>query len=99
MDKGRILLTRILPTSDSLVDNTVSSDEEDGSQATSESQTTQCCYNDFLQLLEILLSFHAWYKSTKPIQWDSDSKHIINKSIQSMLKQIKSVFPRKDVNG
>jgi Plavaka transposase len=59
----------------------------------------QCTYNDFLQIIEVLLSFHAWYKSTVPIIWNSNSKNIIRQSIKCMLEMLKKVLPRATGNG
>jgi hypothetical protein len=61
-------------------------------------QTPQITYVEFVQVLESLLSFHAWYKSQIPIQWKHDSKSIIKHSIITMLEMLKKVLPRATRN-
>jgi hypothetical protein len=58
--------------------------------------TAVCKYRDFIQVIESLLSFHAWYKSDKPIPWDANARSTIHSSIKEMLKMVKRVLPRSD---
>jgi hypothetical protein len=54
--------------------------------------------SDYIAIFEILLSFHAWYKSTNPIKWNGhQSQHNILFSIQQMLKKIKKYCQGKRV--
>jgi hypothetical protein len=52
-------------------------------------QSPQYTYVEFVQVLESLLSFHAWYKSRIPIKWKPDSKSIIQLFIITMLEMLK----------
>jgi hypothetical protein len=73
--------------------------EEDDFVVKSKTETSfiapQCSFNDFLQVIEMMLAFHSWYKSTIPIQWDPiHSKKRLKNSIVLMLDTIARVLPR-----
>ena len=50
---------------------------------------------DFIQLVEMLLSFHAWYEKGAPFQWTEQSQQHLTASIRSMMAAILSIVPRK----
>ena len=58
-----------------------------------------CSFQNFVELIESLLAFHAWYKSTKKIPWKADSKSILTESIRMMLNKVKNTLPRTEGNG
>ena len=58
-----------------------------------------CTFESFIQVFEMMLCFHAWYKSETPIKWDESSFSTISHSIRSMMKSIIEVFPRNEGNG
>ena len=58
-----------------------------------------CTYRNFVQVVEMLLSFHAWYKSKKAINWTESSYELILHSIKEMLFLVKTTLPRKDGYG
>ena len=60
-----------------------------------------CSLEDFIQLAEALLCFHAWYKLGDPFPWadKQSSEDGINHSIRTMLKMIKTYMPRLTGNG
>ncbi len=50
---------------------------------------------DFIQLVEMLLSFHSWYERGSPYQWTEHSYNELLGSIQSMMNAILKIVPRK----
>lgn len=58
-----------------------------------------CTFKNFIQCIEQLLAFHAWYKSTKPFIWNKLREQQALRSIRTMLKLLKSIFPRESGNG
>jgi hypothetical protein len=59
----------------------------------------KCTYKNFIQCIEVLLSFHAWYKSTTPIRWSVIRQKEVLTSIRKMLQLLKTVFPRDIGHG
>jgi len=56
--------------------------------------------NDVLYVLEMMLSFHAWYKCGEPFQCSTDeNRRDIHKAISQMLNTIKNKVPRMVRNG
>ena len=54
----------------------------------------------FIEVIEILLSFHSWYKSEKPIKWnESHSIEQLLKSVTVLLNKVKFTLPREEGNG
>ena len=47
----------------------------------------------------MLLSFHAWYKSKKELNWNELSYGIILSSVRAMLSLLKTRLPRKEGHG
>jgi hypothetical protein len=75
-------------------------ENESTNQSNNENTNQSNSISDFINIFEILLSFHAWYKSTSPIKWNGyQSQQSILYSIQQMLKKIKEVLPREEGNG
>jgi hypothetical protein len=58
----------------------------------------KCSPAEFIHLIEIMLSFHAWYKSEKPIPWSDGSRDILLSSMREMLRRLKTVLPRTEGN-
>ncbi len=54
---------------------------------------------DFIQLIEMLLSFHAWYERGAPYKWEQDSCEKVQDSIQTMMTVVKKILPRTDGHG
>jgi len=53
-----------------------------------------------LEMLELLLAFHAWYKRGHTFSLKNDSeKFEMQEAIRIMMRQIKKFAPRKDKNG
>jgi hypothetical protein len=91
-DKGRELLSHGLRKSD---DDAVDSDdeaEEDNNR--NEDEITRCSYRSFVELLEMLLSFHSWYKSEVGIRWNNASRDAVHRSVITMINKVKTVLPR-----
>jgi hypothetical protein len=59
----------------------------------------KCSFTNFIQLIEIFLSFHSWYKSTTPFPWNLDHEKSLLLSIRKMLLRLKHTFPRNEGNG
>ena len=94
MDVGRDLLEKQLLISDNtntLEDNIDVDDEFILSR--------KCNHVEFVQLMEVFLSFHAWYKSTVPLHWNNSSKEKLHASIVEMLVMIRRYLPRTDGQG
>jgi hypothetical protein len=95
MDKGKKILDRQFSRH-----KIAALEEEDVSSQTSSCDSNgeyqllgNCCYADFVELMEVFLSFHAWYKSSEEIPWNARSKDILHTSIVKMLEMIKKVLP------
>jgi hypothetical protein len=59
-----------------------------------------CSHENFVMLMESLLSFHSWYKSTDPIVWNHvTSRNSVLYSIRKMIRLVKKVLPRDIGNG
>jgi hypothetical protein len=58
-----------------------------------------CSFQDFVEVIEILLSFHSWYKSTVPVPWNDASKSTLKESIVKMLNKVIVTLPRVEGNG
>lgn len=76
--------------------------EKRNSEDVPEEMLRKCSMNDFTQLAEALLAFHAWYKlGVHPI--DPTTKKIdtasISASVQKMLAMVRFYAPRKKGNG
>jgi hypothetical protein len=105
MDHGREILSHTFPEEitdvvDCLLEqNTQCSDDDSVNNTKHGRVIPKCSYEDFLQVLEMLLSFHAWYKSNTPIIWRHNSKNILRNSIATMLNAIKKVLPRNSGYG
>jgi len=53
-----------------------------------------------LEMLELLLAFHAWYQRGHPFSLKDDKeKFEMQQAIRIMMDQIKKFPPRKDKNG
>ena len=59
----------------------------------------KCNYENFVQLIEILLCFHAWYKSTVAFPWNKNNERELLLSIRKMLYRLQHTFPRNEGNG
>lgn len=55
--------------------------------------------DDFLEVLEAMMCFHAWYKVGFPYNMDNYSKKQYNASICKMLDLVKTRLPRQKGNG
>jgi hypothetical protein len=110
LDEGRELLCvnfdpdapDSLPDPDDVLDIAIIDDECVETEESQENGTDntftppKCSFTSFLCVLEMMLSFHAWYKSTEPIDWTGDvSKEQLRNSIRVMLSTITKVLPRK----
>ena len=74
--------------------------DEDTEQESIDSIDSENTLGNFIQVFEILLAFHAWYKSEKSIRWDKIlSKDKLLRSIRILLKRVKDILPRCDGNG
>ena len=59
-----------------------------------------CQPKNMLEMLELLLAFHAWYKRGHPFSLKNDNeKFEMQQAIRIMMQQIKKFAPRKDKNG
>ena len=59
-----------------------------------------CQPKNMLEMLELLLAFHAWYKRGHPFSLKNDKeKFEMQEAIGIMMRQIKKFAPRKDKNG
>ena len=83
----------------------VSSDEDDASNVKTNPVETKvhakkpvnsCTYLNFVEVVEQMLTFHAWYKEKKAIRWDETTYDTILKSIRKMLALVKKTLPRKE---
>jgi len=53
-----------------------------------------------LEMLELLLAFHAWYQQGHPILLKGDKERFeVQEAIRIMMRQIKDFAPRNDKNG
>ena len=59
----------------------------------------KCNYKNFIHLIEIFLSFHAWYKSNMAFEWNINKEEEMRQSIIVMLNRLKKTFPREEGNG
>ena len=66
---------------------------------TQEESGRNVTYRSVLQVMEMMLSFHAWYKSKKPMTWTETSYEALLTSIRTMIREIKTVIPRTEGNG
>jgi hypothetical protein len=73
-------------------------DNQDANDDPDLEYSSGCSYKDFVEIMECLLAFHAWYKSEVPILWDEDAESQIHKSIRSMFEMIVTRLPRKKGN-
>jgi len=61
---------------------------------------TLCQPENMLEMLEMLLAFHAWYKRGHPFSLKTiTEKEEVMKAIQIMMERIKTYAPRQDRNG
>ncbi len=59
-----------------------------------------CQPKNMLEMLELLLAFHAWYQRGHPFSLQDDKeKFEMQQAIRIMMEQIKKFAPRKDKNG
>jgi len=59
-----------------------------------------CQPKNMLEMLELLLAFHAWYKRGHPFSLKNDKeKFEMQEAIRIMMRQIKKFAPRKNKNG
>jgi len=59
-----------------------------------------CQPKNMLQMLDLLLAFHAWYQRGHPFSLQDDKeKFEMQQAIRIMMNQIKKFAPRKDKNG
>lgn len=59
-----------------------------------------CQPKNMLEMLELLLAFHAWYQRGHPFSLQDDKeKFEMQQAIRIMMNQIKKFAPRKDKNG
>jgi hypothetical protein len=96
-DKGRELLA--VGWNDEVTVNGANVDPDAEDTIDNEALNTRCRYEDFVEVIEMMLSFHAWYKSEVPIPWVDGSKHALTTSLRTMLATIKRVIPRTYGNG
>ena len=86
-----------------VVENNVDVDDcslLDGNRTgTTDNLSYHCTYQNFGQVVEILFSFYAWYKSKSAINWTESSYELILRSIKEMLFLVKTTLPRKDGYG
>ena len=59
----------------------------------------KCNCKNFIHLIEIFLSFHAWYKSNMAFEWNKNKEEELRKSIIVMLNRLKQTFPGEEGNG
>jgi len=65
-----------------------------------EEEVSLCPPKNMLEMLELLLAFHAWYKRGHPFSLRNDTeKFEMQEAIRIMMGQIKKFAPRKDKNG
>jgi hypothetical protein len=96
LNKGRELFEKMFADAETDLSDTES---EDSNLISKTQLQDKCTYPDFVQLLEVLLSFHAWYKSPTPIDISGDDVEYIKESIKDMMKMILQILPRKDGHG
>ena len=94
-DKGQEIFNNRFD--DDELDN--SDDDDDDENGVSVEDPNHCTYRDFVHVIEMLLSFHAWYKSKKNINWDENTYSLVLESMRAMLKKVKSTLPREEGNG
>jgi hypothetical protein len=54
---------------------------------------------NFVDILEILISFHAWYKSEIPMPWDDTSSSNVKHLVKQIIRKIIEYLPRQNGNG
>jgi len=75
-------------------------DDDDGASTEIIYADTLCQPENMLQMLEMLLAFHAWYKRGHPFSLKSvKEKEEVMNAIQIMMWQIKTYAPCQDKNG
>ena len=83
---------------DALVEND-DYDFFDTDQDVIEEMVKPCSLNDFIQLSEALLSFHAWYKLGHPFPWSAGEEESVGLSVRKLLAMLVTYLPRKTGNG
>ena len=60
-----------------------------------------CSYNQFVDLLEELLIFHAWYKTGSPFSTSSSNRemNVVSRKIRKLLIRLKTCVPRTEGHG
>ena len=98
-EKGQLIFDQRFDENDNVdVDNTFFTDENIRENHSAE--RNHCTtYQNFDQVVEMLLSFHAWYKSKNELNWNESSYDIILNSVREMLSLIKTTLPRKEGYG
>jgi hypothetical protein len=85
-------------------DNTNESESESMAASYATVQTiddfeNNCSHDNFVMLMECLLSFWSWYKSEEKIPWNATSKDKLLFSIRKMIRLVRLVLPREDGNN
>jgi len=80
-------------------DQSISTTASFVSEVNAEPNSSTCTYRLFIQVVEMMLAFHAWYKSKDPMQWGPNSYEDLLMSLRCMLRSIKMYIPREEGNG